>query len=204
MSTTIEEQIVAAVAARMVDVNGGSFRSAIGNSVQIGIKKVDPSTQMPGCQLFPVYSENDIEDGSTYTWKNLSLAVEGLDTLELAENPYTLAAAMQADIEEAVTGPRFIIAFTAGSSALSADELKGKTLANVAATYTTIIEKITISSGSLGLGDAVGNLYCRRLVRFDTYATGAAAVSPGVATFTTGAITGQSPATDVKGNPYLQ
>jgi len=196
MSTTIEEQIITAIAARLDDIQTDAWRTTIGASVSVASRKIDPSTMVPGCVIFPGYADNEIESGSTYDWHNLPIAIEALQNLGKADNPSDLAQEMKADIYEAITGPRYTMPFTNG---IATATVEGQTITNFTATYTATIEKLEITSGYLTTGDAAGTLYCRRLKTLDSYIIGTATAGSGVGSFLLGAVTGQRPVTVATG-----
>lgn len=183
MSTTIREQITAAIETRLADMRtANGYRTECGANVRKALPKIDPD-ELPASVLWPKVETVERSYGENHC--TMPVDIEAI-SLHGSNDPVSVSEAMLADLIECMTGNLWTLSFNAGVTEIR----QGDTITGATSGAAGYVISVSVTSGSWAGDNAAGTITLRR-VRGEFQAENLK-VSGAVVAASTGAPTGQS------------
>lgn len=158
MSTSIREQIIAAIASKLAIIRTtNGYATNLGANVDVALPMVD-ATDNPALVVWGLPEEATHEYGQ----HSIIMPVK-LDAFSTygSSNTSTVGNAMMADIIEAMMGPTASLPFNSGGTYTIA---VGDTITGATSGATAYVQAVSKTSGEWAAGTAAGTLTIRRFV----------------------------------------
>lgn len=157
MTDTIREQIISAVESKLAIIRTSKgYQTECGKTI-FRIKKSLNPDELDAIVIWPRMEENSREYGIDQ--KIMPIEVQGLKLFG-DSNASLISEQILGDLQEALIGKRWELAFTSGGTyqPQPGDEIEGATSG-----ATALIESVSVDSGAWENGDAAGSFTLRRL-----------------------------------------